>query len=66
MVVEMKRLAVLTLLLLTSCAHAPRHRACVLAQNTPEAQVSTSPPSAGIEWARQNGVDVCHAKEAEK
>jgi hypothetical protein len=52
-------------LLLCGCAHRP-HRACVLAQNTPEAQVSTSPPSAGIEWARQNGVDVCHAKEAEK
>lgn len=61
----MKRALIMLTLLLCGCAHRP-HRACVLAQNTPEAQVSTSPPSAGIEWARQNGVDVCHAKEAEK
>jgi hypothetical protein len=61
----MKRLLALSLLLLCGCAHRP-HRACVLAQNTPEAQVSTSPPSAGIEWARQNGVDVCHMHGGEK
>lgn len=61
----MKRLAPLCLLLLTSCAHPP-HRACVLPANTPEAQASSRPPSAGIEWARRNGVDVCRQREVEK
>lgn len=63
------RMAILVLALsLTACTHRQTPRACVLPQAAyaPQGDSSPTPASAGIVWAQQNGVDVCHMHGGEK